>query len=220
MKREFLDQLKQLFNENLILDMEMIQQLFPHRSRCSIFRDLNRLSYLSSYNNTGSFYTLKTIPQFDSNGIWKHNGVYFSARGSLKETVKYLVDISTAGRTHPELEQIVCLRIHNTLFDLISIKEIFREKIDGVYVYLNINPDIRLVQLKERQWQSEQNHRISSLNPYTIVEILLAIIKHQDTSASGIHDVLSKKGVRVTTNEVESVFQYYDLGKKNSQLKC
>ena len=220
MQREFLDQLMQLFNKSSVLDMETIQRLFPHRSRCSIFRDLNKIGYISSYNNTGAFYTLKGIPQFDGNGIWKHNGVYFSARGSLKETVNYLVDISTAGRTHPELEEIVYLRVHNTLLDLISARAIFREKIDGVYVYTNINPDIRLVQLKERQQQSEQKHRISSLSPYTIVEILLTVIKHQDHSASGIHDALSKKGVRVTPNEVESVFQYYDLGKKNSQLRC
>jgi len=49
--------------------------------------------------------------------------------------------------------------------------------------------------------------------------VLLAVIRQPDMSAADIFRVLSKKGISVTQNEIETIFQYYDLGKKNSQLK-
>lgn len=219
MKNDFLSQLIQLFKKNLILDMNSIQKSFPNRSRCSIFRDLHEIGYISSYNKAGCYYTLKIIPQFDTDGIWRHEGVFFSSHGSLKETVKHMVDISAAGHTHPELQQTLGLRVHNTLLDLVSVKAIVREMFEGLYVYTHNNPEIKLRQLDERQKQSSWQHNISPLNPYTTVEVLLAVIRQQDRSAADIFKVLSKKGINVTQNEIETIFQYYDLGKKNSQLK-
>jgi len=220
MESDFLNQLIQLFKKNLILDMDKIQKSFPNRSRCSIFRDLHKIGYISSYNKAGRYYTLKNIPRFDADGIWRHEGVFFSSHGSLKETVKHMIDISVAGHTHFELQQALGLRMHNTLLDLVSIKAIIREKLERVYVYTHNDPEIRLRQLDERQRQSSWNHKISALNPYITVEVLLAVIRQQDRSATDIYNVLSKKGLDVTQNEIETIFQYYDLGKKNSQLKC
>jgi hypothetical protein len=220
MKRNLLSQMVQLFKKNLILDMNSIQKSFPNRSRCSIFRDLQKIGYISSYNKAGSYYTLKSIAQFDNDGIWQHEGVFFSCHGSLKQTLKHMVDISAAGHTHPELQHILGLRVHNTLLDLVSAKAIEREMFEGLYVYTHNNPEIKLCQLDERQKQSRWQHNISSLNPYTTVEVLLAVIKQPDRSAADIFKVLSKKGINVAQNEIETIFQYYDLGKKNSQLKC
>lgn len=219
MKNAFLSQMVQLFKKNLILDMNSIRMSFPNRSRCSIFRDLQKIGYVSSYNKAGRYYTLKSIPQFDNDGIWRHEGVFFSSYGSLKVTVKHMVDISAAGHTHPELQQTLGLRVHNTLLDLVSVKEIEREMFEGLYVYTHNNPEIKLCQLEERQKQSKWQHNISSLNPYTTVEVLLAVIRQPDRSAADIFNVLSEKGINVTQNDIETIFQYYDLGKKNSQLK-
>jgi len=132
MKRNLLSQMVQIFKENLILDMNSIQKSFPNRSRCSIYRDLHEIGYISSYNKAGRYYTLKSIPQFDTDGIWRHEGVFFSSHGSLKVTVKHMVDISAAGNTHPELKHTLGLRVHNTLLDLVSVKSIDREMFEGL----------------------------------------------------------------------------------------
>jgi hypothetical protein len=219
MKRNLLSQMVQLFKKNLILDMNAIQKSFPGRSRCSIFRDLQKIGYISSYNKAGGYYTLKRIPQFDTDGIWHHEGIFFSSHGSLKETVKHMIDISAAGRTHHELQQTLGLRVHNALLNLVSINAISREILEGLYVYTHNNPEIKLRQLDERKKQSNWNHTIAPLNPYTTVEVLLAVIRQPDRSAAGIFKVLSKKDIDITQNEVETIFQYYDLGKKNSPLK-
>ena len=219
MKNDFLSQLVQLFKKNSVLDMISIQKSFPERSRCSLFRDLQKIGYISSYNKAGGYYTLKSIPQFDTNGIWHHEGIFFSSHGSLKKTVKYMVDVSAAGRTHQELQHTLGLRVHNTLLDLISINAVSREILEGLYVYAHNTPEIKLRQLDERRKQSNWSHTIAPLNPYTTVEVLLTVIKQPDRPAEDIFQILSGKGISVTRNDIEIIFQYYDLGKKNSPLK-
>lgn len=219
MKNDFLSQLVQLFKKNSVLDMTTIQKSFPERSRCSLFRDLQKIGYISSYNKAGGCYTLKSIPRFDTNGIWHHEGIFFSSHGSLKETVKHMVDVSAAGRTHQELQHTLGLRVHNTLLDLISINAVSREILEGLYVYTHNNPEIKLRQLDERRKQSNWSHTIAPLNPYTTIEVLLAVIRQPDRPAEDIFQILSEKGISVTRNDIEIILQYYDLGKKNSPLK-
>lgn len=219
MKNVFLSQLVQLFKKNSVLDMTSIQKSFPERSRCSLFRDLQKIGYISSYNKAGGYYTLKSIPQFDTNGIWHHEGIFFSSHGSLKETVKHMVDVSAAGRSHHELQQTLGLRVHNTLLDLVSINAIDREILEGLYIYTHDNPEIKSRQLDVRKKQSNWSHTIAHLNPYTTVEVLLAVIRQPDRPAEDIFQVLLEKSIPVSQNDIETIFQYYDLGKKNSPLK-
>jgi len=58
MRDVFLSELIQLFKKDLLLDMKSIQKSYPSRSRCSIFRDLHEIGYISSYNKAGRYYTL------------------------------------------------------------------------------------------------------------------------------------------------------------------
>jgi len=219
MKRYFENQLIQLFKKNQILDMNTMQKELQGRPRVSIFRDLNKIEYLSSYNKAGRYYTLKNIPSYNDDGIWKHDGVFFSIHGTLKETTKYLIDNSKAGHTHSELQQILGVRLHNTLFDLVSTEAVYREKLQKVYVYFNIYPEIRLVQIEERQRQSDENQIISRIDPYITIEVLLAFITQDNRSSFDIHKILSEKGIDTTLEEIETVIQHYDLGKKNSRSK-
>jgi len=49
----------------------------------SVFRRLSALGYLSSFNHDGRYYTLDDIPDFDINGLWHFQGVFFSKRRLL-----------------------------------------------------------------------------------------------------------------------------------------
>ena len=101
-----------------IVDIAALQASTGGRSRRSLFRDLKRLGYLSSFTHAGRYYTLEEIPQFDLDGLWFHEGVGFSRLGTLKETVGQLVREAPAGKTHGELRALLRVRVHNTLHDL------------------------------------------------------------------------------------------------------
>lgn len=88
------------------------------------FRDLKVIGHLYSCNHAGRFYTLTDVPQFDADGLWQYQGVFFSRHGTLKATVGHLVQTADAGRTHHELQELLCVRVHNTLLDLVRRNEI------------------------------------------------------------------------------------------------
>lgn len=48
----------------------------------TIFRKLKELAYRSSYSNSGKYYTLDEIAQFDEYGLWFYKGVSFSQQGT------------------------------------------------------------------------------------------------------------------------------------------
>jgi hypothetical protein len=199
------------------MDMATIQKLMPSRSRISVFRDLKNIDYISSYNKAGSFYTLKGIPRFDELGIWKHSDIYFSSHGSLKNTVKHLVCSSKSGHTHYELQNILGVRVHNTLLDLAANGVITRETYPNYYVYTSITPDIRSQQLDERRKSSCLNHSKQLLDPYITIEVLRAVITHPEHSVEDIKHCLSKEGIRLKLEQVNEIFELYDIGKKNYQ---
>lgn len=91
--------LRSLFRRAPVMSMPQIEQTMAPRSKRSLFRDLESLGYLSSYSHTGRYYTLRSVPEFDADGIWRYQGVGFSRDGTLKATVRRLVDASEAGRT-------------------------------------------------------------------------------------------------------------------------
>ncbi|MBM4044859.1 MAG: hypothetical protein FJ279_07085, partial [Planctomycetes bacterium] len=129
--------LRRLFRKSLVADLDALFEVLHTRSRMTVFRRLKDVGYLSSFSHTGRYYTLADIPQFDEHGVWHYRGVGFSRAGTLKRTTAELVRISEAGRTHPELEQIVRVRVHNTLLDLVEEKEIGRERLGGLYIYVS-----------------------------------------------------------------------------------
>ena len=56
----------ELFHKKPVLEMRALERAAGGRSRRSLFRDLDALGYLSSYTHTGRFYTLASLPDFDS----------------------------------------------------------------------------------------------------------------------------------------------------------
>ena len=106
-------------------------------SRPTTFRALKHVGYLSSYSHAGKYYTLNTIPVFDSNGLWFHGDIGFSKHGTLRTTIVVMVKGASAGFTHEELQAILRLRIHDTLHDLVSDRLIGRVQFDALFLQLN-----------------------------------------------------------------------------------
>ncbi len=148
---EIAERLVLLFERHRVMDTEMVRRNLRGRSRRSVFRDLKRVGYCTSYTHAGKFHTLKSIPEFDSEGLWKHGDVCFSRYGTLRNTTAEMIKKSEAGRTHGELEGRLGVRLHNTLLDLVRSGEIGREKAGRLYVYLGADPERAAVQLRRRR---------------------------------------------------------------------
>lgn len=205
-----------LFHRKLVLDMSAILEVFPSRSRCSIFRDLKTIGYLSSYNHAGCFFTLTDVPPFDADGLWQHQGIFFSRHGTLKATVRHLVQTADAGQTHSELQQRLHVRVHNTLLDLVRHNEIAREQVDKLFLYVHVDSEARINQIAKRRQQMEHQQPVPPLGPYEIIEVLLDVIRFGEREPERVFNHLRDKGFGVTIEQVAAVFDCYDLGKKNS----
>ena len=73
----------------------------------TVFRKLKELSYRSSYSHRGRYYTLAEIPQFDPQGLWSFQTVWFSRWGNLLTTLEVLVHGAPQGYFAHELQQVL-----------------------------------------------------------------------------------------------------------------
>ena len=206
-----------LLRRHRVLDMPALRRAFPTRSRASFMRDLAAIGSLSSCNNSGGFYTLPDVPEFDADGLWRWERALFSRHGTLKATVRHLVRTADSGQTQRELQQRLQLRVHNTLLELVSAREIARELIDQLYLYVSADLEVQAAQIARRRALLRQPEH-PPLGLSEVVEILLVVIHH------GTHDVCQPQEVRaelcargcvVSLAQIQDVFERYDLGKKN-----
>lgn len=144
-------ELRRLFSRFQVLDMPSVESRFPGRSRRSLYRDLARIGYLSSYTQRGRYYTLADIPAFDERGLWFHRDVGFSQAGTLKQTVAAQVQEAPNGHVHAELQNLLRVRVHNTLLGLVREGRIGREQYKNVHLYVSADPDRAAEQVQGRR---------------------------------------------------------------------
>ena len=101
----------------------------------TVFRKLKSLDYLSSYSHRGMYYTLQSIANFDAEGLWSHQAVWFSKFGSLMETAKAFIQRSEAGFSAAELGEALHVESKHCLLSLIRAEKMQREKFQGCYIY-------------------------------------------------------------------------------------
>jgi hypothetical protein len=213
--------LRTLFRRQPIVELPLLLRTLQTESPMSVFRRLSALGYLSSYNHNGRYYTLDDVPEFDINGLWHFQGVFFSKQGTLKATSAHLIEVSEAGHTHGELEGVLRVRVHNTLLDLVRNKRIGRELLRGLFVYVSANAARAVSQISCRQERGgvvEESVPVASRA--SVVEILLEIIHGAQvvSDPADVHARLMARGVPVTWSQVEGVFQDHGLKKTPSSL--
>ncbi|MGV8123744.1 MAG: hypothetical protein AB2L14_28690 [Candidatus Xenobiia bacterium LiM19] len=214
------ESLGNLFARRPVVDLGTLKRSIGTNSRTTVFRVLSQKGYLTSYNHAGRYYTLKEIPEFDEDGLWAHGDVFFSRHGSLRATIAYFVDNSIAGQTHRELQERLRLRVHDSLHDLVVAEKIGRVEIELLYLYVNTNNAIAETQIAER-------HRLLSTetppaplpDSPVIIEILLAFIHLGEKDPAALARHLRRQGIAVSSEEIETVFTQYALGKKKPVLR-
>jgi hypothetical protein len=215
-ERNYLLALENLFRRKRVVLLDDLRSALQTPSRTTIFRVLSSVGYLTSYSHAGRFYTLKDIPKFNDLGIWFYRDIGFSAHGTLRTTVVFLVEQAPAGQTHEELQGQLRLRLHDTLRDLVEAKALTRQSWEEVYVYLNAEREAAAAQWAKRQTLSRRPIEPTPalpLDPARVIDILVDVIHHPKDDAKAITARLSARGRPVTLEQVEAVFSSYGVKK-------
>ncbi|MFQ5457888.1 MAG: hypothetical protein ACE5FC_05485 [Myxococcota bacterium] len=210
--------LKNLFRRSPIAQLGALYRALKTRARRSVIRRLKSIGYFSSYTHAGGYYTLRDIPSFDRFGLWHYGNVGFCRTGTLKATVKELVEKSEDGRTHQELQALLRVPVHNTLLDHVRAARIERKPLDHREgVYLSANPSRAAKQWRRRQ---AQRQRIGEPHgPQSIavtIEVLVEALHAGNVQVSPQQIVrrLAQRKVVVPLRQAQAIFDRYGLGKK------
>lgn len=209
---QYLSALDELYRTKQVAPLDDLRKALHTPSRTTIFRVLSAAGYRTSYSDAGRYYTLKRIPQFDSNGIWLHRGIGFSRYGTLRATVIHLVEISPSGQTHSELQDVLQLRVHDTLRLLIQDHALTRKQFQDAYLYLSSKPKRASAQWAQRQRLAAPAIPVE-LEPSRVIDVLIDVVRHPSDDAGAVSRRLRALGHAVTAEQVEAVFTRYDLKK-------
>jgi len=210
------NKVEKLFNKNKVVTIDDLKNVLDTKFSKTVFRYLQEMSYLSSYNNAGKFYTIPHIPQFDECGLWHYQVASFSKFGTLKSTLCSIIEGSQDGFTHRELKEQLRCRVQNTLNDLTKNNLISRGSVDGLFVYTSTNKKKAVVQISQRKKKVEiKINQEDGIELPIIIEILLELLRSSAWDAKDISKKLCARRVSATEQEVKEVLHRYDL-KKNS----
>jgi hypothetical protein len=116
----------------------------------TVFRKLKQLDSLTSYSHRARYYTLRRIARFDADGLWSHEGVWFSRHGTLLATAEAWVRHSPQGYFAEELAECLHVEVQDALHQLVEQRHIVRQLVSGLYLYTSSDP-IRRRQLLARR---------------------------------------------------------------------
>lgn len=152
-----LQALRQFFDRHKIATLDQLREALGNPARCTVFRKLGDLQYLSSYSHRGKYYTLKSIARFSEQGLWSFQSVWFSRFGNLLQTAQAFVHHSDAGYSAAELKDIVQVKTKHALTQLVRDGRLERETFDSVYVYLSAQKDVANRQIEARKALLQQS---------------------------------------------------------------
>ena len=205
-----------LFRSRPVAELETLFSTLETKSRMSVFRRLSAMGYLASYTHAGRFYTLRSLPAFDRDGLWCHQGVCFSRHGSLKSTIPFIVENADAGRTQHELQVRLRIRVHNTLLDLVREKRIRRETWAAQYLYVSADAARAAAQLALRQTQPGVASGIPvEVTTLAAIDVLLDLVRSAgvQVDAKRVSERLNARGIAVTPEQVEDIFRRHGVKK-------
>jgi len=149
--------LEKFLEHHRIATFDQLKTALGNPARCTIFRKLAELEYLSSYSHRGKYYTLRSIARFSAMGLWNYRCAWFSRFGNLLDTAEALVHESEAGYTAAELKDVLHVKTKHALTQLIRSGRLQRESFDSVYVYLSGESHVADRQRKARKVHSKRS---------------------------------------------------------------
>lgn len=179
--------------------------------QCSVStvrRRLKEWNCYTSYNQNGRYYVLPDLAQFDSNGLWRCQGIYFSEHGSLTQTLIHLVKNSKAGLSGSELGELLGIQPRSFLWLFRDHPDLRREKHQGRFVYFSSDRTIHAQQRSQRLQMSRSAKLPSDIEA---IAILAETIKQPEMSIEELCAQLGRKRYQVTVESVRNLFAYHGL---------
>jgi hypothetical protein len=188
--------------------------------RCSprtVHRRLQAWQAIHSYNQNGRYYTLPSVPTFDSHGLWRYRDIGFSRYGNLTETLIGLVCHSPAGLSAAELGERLGMEPHSFLWLFRNHPALTREKHQGRFVYFTAESALGHRQREGRMIMDAHARRPSDRE---VIAILVETIKHPALSIEQLCRNLKRQGVAVTEQAVVNLLADHGLElKKTARLR-
>jgi hypothetical protein len=206
--------LQKLFLKQPVVDMNTLSQILQTKSRMSIFRRLKEMKYFSSYTHAGRYYTLRNIPQFNEDGLWFYQEIGFSRFETLKATIVELVSGSSIGFSHLELSQLLRVKVHNSLLDLVKEGMLDRERLEKGFIYVASERSKATDQINRRSAATvERSVQVAMVSDTTVIEVLIETIHagRIQISPSLVAKRLSKRGISVACKQIEQIFRQYGI---------
>lgn len=215
------DTLLDLFKTKGIVTFADLQDALGKASRATTFRYLKRVNYLRSYNHNGRYYTRRDPALFDRFGLFSRGDIHFSRDGTLGDTLRRLVRESEAGWTQRELQELLRVRVQVLLLQAVRHDQIRRERVEGFYLYLHIDPAIGQIQLQRRQARITARQPTEeapvAVDDEVIIQILLALIRHPGSEPAEVVRTLRGHSPPIVLEQVAHVFARYDLADNGKQ---
>jgi hypothetical protein len=143
--------LKKFFKKTKIATLDELKRVLGTDVAVTVFRKLKEQRYRTSYSHRGKYYTLDGVAQFNEQGLWSNQLVWFSKYGNLLDTIVTFVNRSTAGHYAEELESALHVIVNQPLLTLLERKSIVREKVSGLYLYCSVDSAVRKQQISIRE---------------------------------------------------------------------
>ncbi len=171
------ERLLETFKKYKITKIKRLKNALGSNSSGTIFRKLKKINYLSSCSHSGKYYTLNTTPKFNELGLWHYKSVLFFLHGTLFETIKNLIEVSENGYSALELEKLLKVKPNEVLLNLINKKLIFRQKMEGKYIYFSSHKNDRIRQELSRKRINAEEFDFKKMTPDVLMnEVKAAII--------------------------------------------
>lgn len=145
-----------LLREQKIATMTELATVLGTTVERTVFRKLGGLACRTSYSHRGRYYTLDEVADFDEDGLWSYESVWFSIHGTLLATAEIVVDEGEFGHYVEELDNALHVGTKDALRKLVQDGRLGRERVDSRYLYCSSEPVRRRQQVLARRAHAER----------------------------------------------------------------
>jgi len=186
-------------------------------SLITVRRRLKEWDACTSYNKNGRYYTLRSIPAFDRNGIWRYRDICFSRYGTLKNTVVALAARSKKGLNHAELQEILGLNPKCFMARFKELPGVGKERHGNHIVYFSSDPEVGEAQKRNR---FPPQPSAAELPPDALaIIVLVELIHHPGMSVDELAAQLQQKGYAVEAASIAALFRQHRIDKKKRNMR-
>lgn len=206
-------QIAEFFKQKKYGSIEQLR-LEIDRAEISIRRHLKYIGYYSSVTHNSRWYTLKSIPQFDQNGLWFIDGIGFSKHGNLKQTILHFINKNAQGLLARDINKLLATSCYAVLNHMYKSRSIDRVDSASGFIYISTNETRKQRQLHRIKAQQTKTDVRLQLNAISAVYVLVEYIKNPEASFKELSIAVKKHQVIAPPEAIERLFEEHDLKKK------